>query len=109
MEKDVHGNEKGVVFPANDKVDKIAKLYRVLGDNNRLKIVFALLKYKMCVHELTNVLKVSQSLVSHQLRVLREAKIVKTERLKNHVFYSLDDEHISQIVEIAKSHIDEKE
>ena len=63
----------------------------------------------MCVCELTQCLNISQSLVSHQLKILREQKIVKCERNKNHIFYKLDDKHIEEIVDMAKVHILEQE
>lgn len=92
-----------------ETLDKISRLYKVLGDSNRLKVVYLLKDKEMCVHELTEQLKISQSLVSHQLKVLRDAKIVKTKRQKNHIYYSLDDEHIVSLVTIAKEHIEEGE
>lgn len=92
-----------------ETLDKISRLYKVLGDSNRLRVVYLLKDKELCVHEITEELKISQSLVSHQLKVLRDAKIVKTKRQKNHIFYSLDDEHIVQILSVAKEHIEEGE
>ena len=87
---------------------KISKLYKVLGDKNRALILYLLKDKSMCVHELIRVLKVEQSLVSHQLRVLREACIVKTERSGNEIIYSLADDHINILLDIAKEHVEEK-
>ncbi len=90
-----------------EEIDKIAKLYKVLGEKNRLGIVYALEKGKRCVHELCCYLDASQSLISHQLKVLREAKIVSTSRRGNEIVYSLADEHITKLLKIAKEHVAE--
>lgn len=94
-------------YPKENQIEKIGKLFKVLGEKNRLHIVFALQTKSLCVHEIEELLGVSQSLVSHQLKILRDAKIVKTEKRKNEVIYSLDDEHISLLLEIAKEHVEE--
>ena len=87
--------------------EKIAKLFKILGDKNRLQLVLGLVGKDMCVHELTYLLGVSQSLVSHQLKVLRDADIVRTSRRGNEVVYSLADDHIVKLLEIAKEHVEE--
>ncbi len=86
---------------------KMSKLYKVLGDKNRALILYLLKDKSMCVHELIKVLGVEQSLVSHQLKVLREANIVKTERRGNEIVYSLADDHIKILLNIAKEHVEE--
>lgn len=95
-------------YPQENQIEKTSKLFKILGEKNRLHIVFALQTKSLCVHEIEELLGVSQSLVSHQLKILRDAKIVKTEKRKNEVIYSLDDEHISLLLEIAKVHVDEE-
>lgn len=94
-------------YPKEKEIADISKLYKVLGEKNRLHIVYALCDKEMCVHELEELLKISQSLVSHQLKILRDSKIVKTSRRKNEIIYSLDDDHIVELLKIAKAHIDE--
>lgn len=94
-------------YPKEKEIEDISKLYKVLGEKNRLHIVYALCDKQMCVHELEELLQISQSLVSHQLKILRDAKIVKTSRRKNEIIYSLDDDHIVKLLKIAKEHIDE--
>lgn len=84
--------------------EKICRLFKILGDKNRLQVVLALQNGSKCVHELTEILGVSQSLVSHQLRVLRDADIVRTCRRRNEILYSLADNHIVEILEIAQEH-----
>lgn len=90
-----------------EEIDKIAKIYKVLGEKNRLGIVYALEKGKRCVHELCCYLGASQSLISHQLKVLREAKIVSTSRRGNEIVYSLADGHIAKLLKVAKEHVEE--
>lgn len=89
------------------EIDGVGRLFKVLGDKNRLQIVYSLYERSMCVHELEKMLGISQSLVSHQLKILRDNKIVKTARRKNEIMYSLDDDHIVKLLKIAKEHIEE--
>ena len=86
-------------------VEKISKIFQMLADAGRLKIVLALLKGDMCVHHLIEVCDGSQSNVSHQLRVLKDSGIVKSKRLGKNVEYSIADEHIREIVEMGRAHL----
>ena len=95
--------KENVLLPSD--VEKIAKIFQVLADSNRLKIVFALMNGDMCVYHLTEVCESTQSAVSHQLRILRDNHIVKSTRLGRTVEYSLADEHVRQIVEMGKLHL----
>lgn len=90
---------------SSEDVEKIARIFHMLADANRLKIVMALMKGDMCVYHLTEVCEASQSAVSHQLRVLRDNKIVKARRLGQSVEYSIADEHVREIVEMGKAHL----
>ncbi len=89
------------------EIERISKLYKVLGEKNRLGVVYCLEKRSMCVHELCCSLHASQSLISHQLKVLREADIVSTAKRGNEVVYTLKDEHINKLLKIAKEHAKE--
>lgn len=95
-------------YPKENQITELSKLFKVFGEKNRLHIVYALIDKPLCVHEIEELLGASQSLVSHQLKILRDAKIVKTEKRKNEVIYSLDDAHIELLLEIAKEHIEEQ-
>ncbi|TDF88142.1 ArsR/SmtB family transcription factor [Paenibacillus piri] len=75
----------------------LADIFKALGDPTRVKIIYTLLQNELCVHDLTVVLDMGQSAVSHQLRYLRNLWIVKRRKVGKTVFYSLDDEHIEQI------------
>ena len=94
-------------YPNASEFEALSNLYKVLGDRTRLKIVFCLLAKKCCVQEICHCVNLSQSLVSHQLKVLRDNKIVVTERNKNKIYYTLADNLTSILLSIAGEHIDE--
>lgn len=89
-------------------VTKVAEFFKLMGDNTRLKILIALSQSERCVSDLVECLKISQPTISHQLKLLRTAKLVKTRRDGRAIYYSLDDEHIENIVAMAIAHADEK-
>jgi DNA-binding transcriptional ArsR family regulator len=93
----------------NDQiVNELAEFFRLFGDATRLRILYALSLSEMCVCDISEFLDMSQSAVSHQLKVLRQSRLVKYRREGRNVFYSLDDEHIQQIIAIGLKHINEK-
>ncbi|WP_426451588.1 ArsR/SmtB family transcription factor [Paenibacillus sp. S-38] len=83
----------------------LADVFKALGDPTRVKIIYALLQQELCVHDITQVLEMGQSAVSHQLRYLRNLRIVKRRKEGKTVFYSLDDEHIEQIFVQMLKHV----
>ena len=87
--------------------EELAQLFKVLGDNTRIRILDALYRSELCVCDLTALLGMNQSAVSHQLRVLRDARIVKSKKQGKNVLYSLDDEHISELVRMGSEHVRE--
>ncbi len=87
------------------ELNKLTKFYKALGDPVRIKLVKFLMDDRKCVHEISKYLNLEQSLTSHQLRKLRDACIIKSEREGKYVFYSLDDKHVSKIIEQALIHI----
>jgi ArsR family transcriptional regulator, lead/cadmium/zinc/bismuth-responsive transcriptional repressor len=87
--------------------EELAQLFKVLGDNTRIRILDALFRSELCVCDLTALLGMNQSAVSHQLRVLRDARIVKSKKQGKNVLYSLDDEHISELVRMGSEHVRE--
>ena len=87
--------------------EKIAGFFKVIGDNTRSRILFALDSNEMCVCDIANVLNMTKSAVSHQLSVLRDERIVKCNRVGKEVYYSLDDEHVKEVYEVALSHVKE--
>ncbi len=86
-------------------VEKICATFRVLADPTRMKLVLALMKGEMCVYHLAEVAKGTVSGISHQLRVLRENGIVKVERLGRNMEYSITDDHVREIVNMAIGHL----
>ncbi len=87
------------------EVEKMASAFRMLSDPTRLKLVLALLKGNMCVYHLAEVANGTVSGVSHQLRVLRDANIVKVERLGRNMEYSIADEHVRKMIELGMEHL----
>jgi len=90
---------------SEDISQMVAGIFKVLGDSTRVKIINALLKEELCVCDLSNLLNMSQSAISHQLRVLRHMKIVKHRKEGKVVYYSLDDEHILNLFEQCLKHV----
>lgn len=83
----------------------IADFYKVLGDSTRIKILYALINREVCVGDLAEALGISQSSVSHQLRVLRQNDLVKFRKQGKIAFYSLDDSHIEDLLKQGIEHI----
>lgn len=88
-----------------ETVDLLSKLFKVLGDPTRIKILWALNVHELCVLDLCEVLGMTKSAVSHQLSTLKEAKLVKARREGKEVYYSLDDEHVKEIFETGIVHV----
>ena len=86
------------------ELNRLSLLYKALGDPNRLRITHALMGGEMCVCDLAAFLGVGESAVSHQLRLLRSLALVKARREGQMVFYSLDDEHVEQLIEVGLEH-----
>ena len=96
-------------FPSNQLINTLSAFFMFFGDTTRVKIIFALYKSEMCVGDISVLLDMTVSAVSHQLKILREASLVKTKRQGKIVFYSLADEHVQRIIECGIEHIIEKE
>lgn len=95
------------IMPSDDLLFDIAEVFKVFGDTTRMKIISALLESELCVGDIAEITNSTQSAISHQLRVLKQAKLVKFRKDGKTVYYSLDDEHIATLYEIAKKHIEE--
>lgn len=96
-------------LPIDKKFNQAAHFFKILGDTTRNKILFALDQNEMCVCDIANLLNMSKSSISHQLSNLRKNKIVKCRKSGKTVYYSLDDEHVSQVFELGFAHIDHQE
>lgn len=97
----------GAGLPADEALYDLAELFKLFGDSTRIKILYALLESELCVCDIATLLRVSQSAVSHQLRLLKGAKLVKFRREGKTVFYSLADGHVERILSQGMEHIDE--
>lgn len=97
------------VFPKDEKLFDLADFYKIFGDTTRVKILYALDKSELCVCDISALLGMSVSAVSHQLRALRDSDLVRTKRDGKIVYYSLADEHVKSILECGLEHIEEKE
>lgn len=86
----------------------LSELFKVFGDFTRVKILWALKEEEMCVCDIAALLSMTQSAISHQLRVLRNSNLVKSRKDGKVVYYSLDDGHVEQIFNQALIHVDEK-
>ena len=87
------------------ELSKLASFFKIFGDNTRINILSALHQHEMCVCDLAVLLNMTKSAISHQLRTLREARLVKPRRDGKNIFYSLDDKHVQDIFEIGLEHI----
>lgn len=90
-----------------ETLQDLAELFKALGDHTRVKILNALYHAELCVCDLTSLLDMNQSAVSHQLRVLRAGKIVKSRKEGKNVYYSLDDAHVQKLIELGIEHVTE--
>ena len=92
-------------MPAEELLNELADFYKVFGDATRIKILCVLLRSEMCVCDLAEMLGMTQSAISHQLRVLKQMKLVKNRREGKTVYYSLADGHIQNIISQGMEHI----
>lgn len=97
-------NEK---MPPEEELQELAELFRIFGDPTRLKIMYVLLCSEMCVQDIADLLGMNQSAISHQLRVLKQIRLVKSRREGKTIFYSLADDHIVSILGQGLDHIEE--
>ena len=95
-------------LPADEILYDLAELFKVFGDSTRIKIICALFEKELCVGDLSVLLNVSQSAISHQLRTLKQARLVKFRRDGKVIYYSLDDDHIKNIFDAGYKHVIEE-
>lgn len=96
-----------LVMPDDEVLYELADLFRVFGDSTRIKILYALHDNELCVQDIANAVQLSQSAVSHQLRVLKDTKLVRFRRDGKTVYYALDDDHVRSILSMGMDHIEE--
>lgn len=93
------------VMPLEESLYDLAELYKVFGDSTRIKILYALFETEMCVCDIATLLNISVSAISHQLRILKQSRLVKFRKDGKSVFYSLADEHVRSILGQGMEHI----
>ena len=98
-------NEK---MPDETELYDLSELFKVFGDSTRTNILMALFESEMCVCDIGELLGMTKSAISHQLRILRQSKLVKARKSGKEVFYSLSDDHVVKIFEMAIEHVAEK-
>ncbi len=94
-------------LPDDELIADLSDMFKIFGDQTRVKILMALESGELCVCDIAAVMNMSQSAISHQLRVLKQSNIVKTRRQGKVVYYSISDDHVKEIFEIAIVHVQE--
>ncbi|MGN0173682.1 MAG: ArsR/SmtB family transcription factor [Acutalibacteraceae bacterium] len=93
--------------PIDEHLYDLAELFKVFGDSTRIKILYALLESELCVGDMAQLFNVSPSAISHQLKILKDAKLVRYRREGKIIFYTLDDEHVRNILSMGMEHVEE--
>lgn len=94
-------------MPPEEELYDLAELFKVFGDSTRIRILFVLFEAEVCVCDLAEALHMTQSAISHQLKILKNSKLVKSRREGKSVFYSLADSHVRTIIDQGREHIEE--
>ena len=94
-------------MPPEDELIELAELFKVFGDSTRIRILYVLFEAEVCVCDIADALGMTQSAISHQLKILKQSKLVKARREGKSIFYSLADEHVEMIIEKGLEHIEE--
>ncbi|MDE7219239.1 MAG: metalloregulator ArsR/SmtB family transcription factor [Oscillospiraceae bacterium] len=97
-----------ILKPDTKELDALSELHKALGDYTRIRILWLLMEREWCVSELAGEMKMTESAISHQLRILRSARLVNGHKVGKNVFYSLADEHVREILENTYDHISEQ-
>lgn len=95
-------------MPDEERLYDLAELFKVFGDTTRIRILYTLFEAEMCVCDIAALLSMTQSAISHQLRVLKQARLVRSRREGKTVFYALGDDHVRTVIGQGMEHIEEK-
>ncbi|HBE09684.1 MAG: helix-turn-helix transcriptional regulator [Eubacterium sp.] len=93
--------------PDDEYLYDLSELFKIFGDSTRIKILYSMFDAELNVGEMSKILNLSQSSVSHQLRILKDAKLVKFRREGKSIYYSLDDDHVRMILSLGMEHVEE--
>ena len=94
-------------MPEESELYELADLFKVFGDSTRIKILYVLFENEMCVYDIANILNMTQSAISHQLRVLKQNRLVRYRKEGKTVLYTLADEHVFTILSQGIEHVEE--
>lgn len=94
-------------IPGEDTLYDLSELFRIFGDSTRIRILYVLFESEMCVCDIAQLLEMTQSAISHQLRALKNVRLVKSRREGKTVFYSLADDHVKTIIDQGLEHVRE--
>lgn len=94
-------------IPDDGTIERLSDVFKVFGDNTRIRILWTLFDAEKCVADISQSLDMSQSAISHQLRILKQARLIKSRRGGKNTFYSIDDEHVKRIIEQVMIHLQE--
>jgi len=94
-------------MPDEERLYDLAELFKVFGDTTRIRILYVLFEAEMCVCDIAEILNMTQSAISHQLRVLKQARLVRNRRDGKQIYYSLADDHVRTIIGQGMDHIEE--
>ena len=94
-------------MPEETELYDLAELFKVFGDSTRIRILFVLFEAEVCVCDLAHVLNMTQSAISHQLKILKQSRLVKSRREGKSIFYSLADDHVRTMIAQGREHIEE--
>lgn len=103
----IHHQIQNTVIPGEEDLYRLAELFKIFGDPTRIRILYALSASELCVCDIAQLLGMSQSAISHQLRVLKQSHLVKFRREGKTIFYSLADTHVSTILNQGLEHVEE--
>lgn len=95
-------------MPDEQELNDLADLFKIFGDYTRIRILFVLSESEVCVCDLAQALNMTQSAISHQLKILKQSRLVKSRREGKSIFYSLADEHVETIIGKGREHIEEE-
>lgn len=95
------------VAPDENELYDLAELFKVFGDSTRIRILYVLFEEEVCVCDIAEILGMTQSAISHQLKILKNGRLVKSRREGKQIIYSLADEHVRMIIAMGREHIEE--
>lgn len=93
---------------SNDMITRAAAFFKVVGDETRMKILCTIADGELCVNDISEKVQMTKSAVSHQLKLLKDEGLIKSRREGKNIFYSLDDQHVVDLIDISFSHIQHK-